>query len=104
MTERAEGSELAEFRRQIDAIDDRMMALLGERFAVVRNVAAFKGPRGIPAVIPERVTEVRERCAGKASKTGLRADFIRRLYTLIIDEACRLEDEMMNSPSGQSVR
>ena len=76
-----------------------MMALLGERFAVVRNVAAFKGPRGIPSVIPERVIEVRERCAGKAAHVGLRADFIRRLYTLIIDEACRLEDELMSSPA-----
>lgn len=100
MTESAERSELAEFRRQIDAIDDRMMALLGERFAVVREVAAFKGPRGIPSIIPERVAEVRERCAGKAGSVGLRADFIRRLYTLIIDEACRLEDEMMSNPAG----
>jgi chorismate mutase-like protein len=92
-----EGSELAEFRRQIDAIDDRLMALLGERFAVVRQVAAFKAPRGIPSIIPERVEEVRERCAGKATGVGLRADFVRRLYTLIIDEACRLEDELISS-------
>jgi len=99
MTERTERSELAVFRRQIDAIDDRMMALLGERFAVVRNVAAFKGPRGIPSIIPERVAEVRERCASKAADMGLRADFVRRLYTLIIDEACRLEDELMSSPA-----
>ena len=45
--------DLDSFRRQIDAIDDRLLALLGERFAVVREVAAYKAPRGIPVLIPE---------------------------------------------------
>ncbi len=27
-------------------------------------------------------------------------DFIRRLYTLIIDEACRLEDRLMAAPGS----
>ena len=40
--------DLESFRRQIDAIDDRLLALLGERFAVVREVAAYKVLRGIP--------------------------------------------------------
>jgi Chorismate mutase len=62
--------DLESFRRQIDTIDDRLLALLGERFAVVREVAAYKAPRGIPVVIPERVTQVRERCAAKRRATG----------------------------------
>jgi chorismate mutase-like protein len=83
--------------RQIDAIDAHIVALLGERFAMVREVAAYKRPLGIPAVIPERVAEVGERCVTAAKVVGLRADFIRRLRTLIIDEACRLEDDMIRS-------
>ena len=63
--------DLESFRRQIDAIDDRLLALLGERFAVVREVAAYKAPRGIPVVIPERVAQVRERCADEAPRHGL---------------------------------
>ena len=92
--------ELCDFRRRIDAIDDRILGLLGERFAVIRDVAAFKAPRGLPAVIPERVAEVRERCAVQAQPHGLEPDFIRRLYTLIIDEACRLEDRLMAGPGS----
>jgi len=88
-------SELVEFRRRIDSLDDRLLALLGDRFAVVREVAAYKKPRGIPSVIPERVEEVRERCASVGRSHGLSADFIRALYTLIIDEACRVEDALM---------
>ena len=92
--------ELRDFRRRIDTIDERILGLLGERFAVIREVAAFKAPRGLPAVIPERVAEVRERCAAQAQSHGLEPDFIRRLYTLIIDQACRLEDRLMAGPGN----
>jgi 4-amino-4-deoxychorismate mutase len=93
-------TDLASFRRRIDAIDDRLLALLGERFAVIREVAAHKARRGIPALIPERVAEVLERCAGEAPRHGLDADVVRRLYDLLIREACRLEEELMADRGG----
>jgi chorismate mutase-like protein len=98
----AEQTDLADFRRRIDAIDDQLLALLGERFAVIREVAAYKAPRGIPAVIPARVAEVRERCAGEAPRHGLDPEMVRRLYDLLIGEACRLEEELMagKTPAG----
>ena len=92
--------DLESFRRQIDAIDDRLLALLGERFAVVRDVAAYKAPRGIPAVIPERVSEVRERCAGEGLRHGLDPDLVRRLYDMLIAEACRIEERLMAAEPG----
>jgi chorismate mutase-like protein len=87
---------LQSFRRRIDAIDDRLLALLGERFALVRDVASWKAPRGIPAVIAERITEVRERCAAAAPSHGLEPDFVRKLYDLLIEEACRTEERLMS--------
>jgi len=86
---------LAAYRRQIDAIDDRILAILAERFAVIREVAAYKEPRGIPAVIPDRVVEVRERCAARAQAHGLEPDFVRALYDRLIEEACRMEVRLM---------
>ena len=86
-------TELDDFRREIDAIDDDILALLGKRFAVVRRVADYKGPRGIPAIIPERIEAVREGCARRGARLGVDADFLRVLYSLIIDEACRIEEE-----------
>jgi 4-amino-4-deoxychorismate mutase len=93
-------ADLEDFRRRIDAIDDRLLTLLGERYAVIREVAAYKAPRGIPAIIPARVAEVKERCAGQAPAHGLDAAFVRGLYTLVIDEACRLEELSMDRPSA----
>jgi 4-amino-4-deoxychorismate mutase len=92
--------ELESFRQRIDDIDDRILALLGERFAVVRDVAAFKGPRGIPAVIPARVDEVKERCADQAAGRGLDPAFVRRLFGLLIEEACQLEERLMHTPGA----
>src|SRR4051812_44465357 len=96
--------DLEDFRRQIDAIDDRLLALLGERFAVVREVAAYKAPRGIPVIIPERVTTVRERCAGEAPRHGLDPEVVRRLYDLLIAEACRVEEKLVASEPGPLAR
>jgi chorismate mutase-like protein len=92
---------LAGYRRRIDAIDDRILAILGERFAVIREVAAYKEPRGIPAVIPDRVVEVRERCAARATAHGLEPDFVRALYDLMIEEACRTESRLMAAPKSR---
>jgi chorismate mutase-like protein len=92
-------TELDDFRREIDAVDDELLAVLAKRFGVIRRVAAFKGPRGIPAIIPERIEAVRERCAERGARLGVDADFLRVLYSLIIDEACRLEEELI---AGQS--
>ena len=92
--------DLAGYRRRIDAIDDRIMAVLAERFAVIREVAAYKARWGIPAVIPERVAKVRERCAAQAPARGIEPGFVRALYDLIIDEACRVEIALMSGPGA----
>ena len=47
---------------------------------------------------PGRVAEVKERCAQMAREHGIDPDFARQLYGLIIDEACRMEDEIIDDP------
>ncbi len=75
-------------RRRAAVFDIRRRNLAGRTGC---GICGVDRPRGLPAVIPERVAEVRERCAVQAQPHGLEPDFIRRLYTLIIDEACRLK-------------
>ena len=88
---------LVPFRRRIDELDDEIMRLLAERFAVVRQVAQVKRREGIPAVLPDRVEEVKARAARNADPIGLDPSFARRLYAIIIDEACALEDDLIAS-------
>lgn len=83
-------------RREIDRLDDQIVDLLGERFALLREVAAYKRPRDIPVVIPERIAEVVERCVARGQRLGLDAQMLRDIYARVIDEACRVEERAMS--------
>lgn len=89
--------ELKPLRQKIDALDDRIIELLGQRFEIVRDVAALKAEKGIPAVLPDRIEEVKARCADLGAGKGLDPHFVRNLYTVIIDYACSLEDNLIAS-------
>ncbi|WP_421779660.1 chorismate mutase [Kiloniella litopenaei] len=86
---------LSPYRRRIDDLDDQIMELFSQRFAIIREVAELKNKHDIPAVLQDRVDEVRERNAATGAEKGIDADFVRKLYTLIIDESCDLEDRLM---------
>lgn len=83
---------LKPYRARIDALDDRIVDLLVERIGIIREVGVLKAEKGIPATLPDRVDQVRERNAARAASKGLDADLVRRLYTEIIDYSCALEE------------
>jgi chorismate mutase-like protein len=85
---------LKPYRRQIDALDDQILELLGARFNIVKKVAAIKSKQDIPSFLHDRVVEVRERCAKNGKKYGIDPDFVRILYSTIIYQSCTLEDEI----------
>lgn len=84
------------FRARIDALDDRIVTLLAERLAICAEVGHHKSTHGLPVMQPDRVTEVKQRNAARGEAAGLRPDFVRRLYGLIIDEACALENDILD--------
>lgn len=89
--------ELKPLRQKIDALDDQIIGLLGQRFEIVREVAALKAEKGIPAVLPDRIEEVKDRCARMGAEVALDPQFVRELYAHIIDYACSLEDNLIAS-------
>jgi len=78
---------------RIDAIDDQIVDLLVERFAVVGEVADIKKREGLAIVQTARVDEVKNRVAARANAAGLDGDLLRAIYTLIIDHAHKVEDK-----------
>ncbi len=58
---------LDELRSRIDAIDDRILTLLGERAAVVADVARAKSEAGLPAYDPDRERAILDRLAGQGA-------------------------------------
>lgn len=83
---------LKPYRAKIDSLDDQIVDLLVAREAIIREVADLKAEEKIPAVLQDRVDEVRERCVVRAAEKGADPDLVRDLYTRIIDFSCNLEE------------
>jgi chorismate mutase len=97
-----DGSDgLTRFRQELNALDEEIVRLIGRRFEVIRAIGQHKRRNEIPMMQPARVLEVKERCARIASSHGVDPEFARRLFALIIDEACRVEDAIIDgAPTG----
>jgi chorismate mutase-like protein len=95
---------LNQFRSELNALDERLLQLIGERFRICRAVAQFKRDNAIPMMQPARVAEVKERCAKLAASYDVDPDFARRLLGSIIDEACRLEDAIIDRAGARTGR
>lgn len=89
-------SGLEPFRRRLDAIDDEIARLLGERFDVCRAVAVHKSEHGITMMQPDRVEAVRRRYLDRGGAAGLPPEFSADLFELLIAATCRAEDELMD--------
>ncbi|MFL6415106.1 MAG: chorismate mutase [Bryobacteraceae bacterium] len=76
-------------------MDERLMALLAERFEICRRVAVFKAQTGTPIMQPGRVAQVKDAARARAAAFGLSQQFAQELYDAIISEACRLEDRII---------
>jgi len=93
---------MTQFRVELNQIDEQLVTLLGKRFEICGQVALFKRASGIPMMQPARVAEVKERSAQLAASNGVNPGFVRALFGMIIDEACRLEEEIIDT--GQANR
>ena len=88
-------SELEGFRKEIDAVDCEIIEALAKRFEIAKRVADFKKQQGIPMMQPDRVEAVKQRRRELGTQHGLDGDFMVTLYSLIIQETCRMEDEII---------
>lgn len=86
---------LAAVRARIDALDDRLVDLLVQRFAAVAEAARLKRPYGIPPLTPRRFAVVLARVTARAEAHGLDPEAARRIWEAIHNEALRLEARVM---------
>ena len=90
---------LAERRKQIDAVDLKILALLNERTRIVEEIGRIKQEIGMPIYEPKREDDVFHNVT--ANNTGpLPADAVKRLFERIIDEMRTLQ--RMRREAGQS--
>ncbi len=78
------GHELAELRKQIDAVDEQIVSLLAQRQAVVDGVVQLKKSKNLPIYHPAREEDLISKRRRQSIGAGLNPDFVEDLYRTII--------------------
>ena len=97
-------NELEDLRTELDGLDAQIIELLGRRFRVVESVAKIKKESSIDVVQENRIKEVLESRSIQARQSGVCPRFVKRLYKMIIAEACRLENNLIDSENNLKLR
>jgi 4-amino-4-deoxychorismate mutase len=95
---------LASFRARLDAFDDGIVRLFGQRFETCREIARYKSEHAISMMQPGRVEQVRARYARRGSEAGVPADFSAALFELVIAATCKMEDELIDAAGAPGTR
>ena len=81
-----------DLRKQIDGIDDKILGLLVDRFALVVQVGTEKKEAGIEVVDIDREDTLMNRLVDMAQEKNLSLDLVEKIYQLIIQESRRQQD------------
>jgi chorismate mutase len=92
--------DLERLRAQLDALDQVLLDTVRDRIRCCVRIADVKRRHGVPMMQPHRIALVQERAAAFAAEHGVDATFLNRLYDLIIDETCRVEDLVIAGDPG----
>lgn len=84
---------LADLRKKIDALDNRILALLAERADLVHEVGLFKRESGEPFYTPEREESLLRKLAA-ANHSRLPEASLRAIYREILSSMRALEQEI----------
>ncbi|MFJ3927262.1 chorismate mutase family protein [Streptomyces sp. NPDC090022] len=88
-----------ELRARLDRIDERLLGEVRARIEICVEIARVKKAQDIPMMQPHRIGLVQERAAAFGAEHGIDLGFLRRLYDLVIEETCRVEDLEMAAAS-----
>ncbi len=84
-------ADLGALRARIDQLDDALLAIVAERLAVCREVAAVKEGTDTPVIQPARVRDVVTTRRQRAIAAGVDADFAEQLFRVLLTETHRIE-------------
>jgi chorismate mutase/prephenate dehydrogenase len=89
--------KLSEYRQGIDEIDVKVLELVGKRMELSEKIGEIKSELGLPICVPEREAEVLgdRRNAGRVC--GLREEFVKVLFELVMLESKRIQSGLVNA-------
>ena len=93
-------TRLEDLRRDIDRVDEVLVRLLNERARCVCEVGRIKREQGIEIYQPDREKDVLKHVREVACEGPLGPEAIGRLFERIIDEARRLERNVIHGDAA----
>jgi len=87
-------NDLNDFRNKIDEIDNNIVKLLLERFAVVKEIAKYKKEHGLDVLQKAREAEVLKKIAVQINDEEY-TEYILKIYSEIFDASKSLQREII---------
>ncbi len=84
--------KIDKLRKDIDDIDNKILELIKERMKTVKSIGRYKKKNHIDIVDKKRMKQIIQQKKEKAK--GLSKGFIERLYSLIIEESCKIQEKI----------
>ena len=91
---------LEELRAKLGGIDESLLDQLRRRIECCMQIARVKKAHGVPMMQPHRIGVAQNRAAQYGEEHGISQEFLRRLYDVIIEETCRIEELVMQEGPG----
>ncbi|MCL2782700.1 MAG: chorismate mutase [Propionibacteriaceae bacterium] len=85
---------LTPLREQIDTVDAQMVALLGQRFALTREVGQIKAEMGLPGRDDVRESHQRLRLALLSEEQGIDAPTVLRIFDTITNRVVEEHEDV----------
>ncbi|MBI2036250.1 chorismate mutase [Candidatus Microgenomates bacterium] len=84
---------LDKYRKEIDQIDKKILALLGQRVALFKKIGRLKRQQKLPIKDKEREAEKVAKLAKQAEKVGIDILFINDIWKRIFQESYKIEEK-----------
>lgn len=87
---------LNELRREIDLLDNELLAILAKRMRVSREIGQYKKEHNMPVLQTGRYDEILDKRIAQAQELGMGASFMKELLEAVHEESIRQQMEVLN--------
>jgi chorismate mutase len=82
-------NSVEKLRKEVDAVDRRLVSLLAERFNITKEIISLKKENGLPAKDESREGEIVKKASELAEKSGISSKFMADIFKIILRESKR---------------